>query len=168
MTTIYDFTARRLDGTEQPLSAYSGDVLLVVNTASKCGFTPQYEGLETLQKTYAGRGFSVLGFPCNQFGGQEPGDAAAIGAFCQLTYDVTFPMFAKIDVNGDGAHPLYARHGRDQVEVHQVPDRPRRRGARQVRADHQAGSPGRPDRGVALTPAGHIALGLGQGYGPGL
>ena len=108
MTTIYDFTARRLDGTEQPLSAYSGDVLLVVNTASKCGFTPQYEGLETLQKTYAGRGFSVLGFPCNQFGGQEPGDAAAIGAFCQLTYDVTFPMFAKIDVNGDGAHPLYA------------------------------------------------------------
>lgn len=107
MTTLHDFTAARLDGTEEPLAAYRDKVLLVVNTASKCGFTPQYEGLEHLQRTFGPRGFTVLGFPCNQFGNQEPGDAAAIGTFCQLTYDVSFPMFAKIDVNGDGAHPLY-------------------------------------------------------------
>ncbi|WP_158808804.1 glutathione peroxidase [Beijerinckia sp. L45] len=108
MTTIYDFSAKRLDGSDIALDAYKNQVLLIVNTASKCGFTPQYEGLEALQKTYGPKGFSVLGFPCNQFGGQEPGDAAAIGSFCQLTYDVTFPMFAKIEVNGDGADPLYA------------------------------------------------------------
>ena len=104
---LYDFSATRLDGTEEPLTAYRDTVLLIVNTASKCGFTPQYEGLEHLQKTYGPRGFAVLGFPCNQFGNQEPGDAAAIGGFCQLSYDVTFPMFAKIAVNGDDAHPLY-------------------------------------------------------------
>jgi glutathione peroxidase len=108
MTTIYDFTATRLDGTQEPLARYGGEVLLVVNTASKCGFTPQYEGLEALQKRFAGRGFSVLGFPCNQFGNQEPGDADAIGGFCQMNYGVSFPMFAKIAVNGDHAHPLYA------------------------------------------------------------
>ena len=107
MTTIYDFSAKRLDGSDVALAGYKDQVLLIVNTASKCGFTPQYEGLETLQKTYGPKGFSVLGFPCNQFGNQEPGDAAAIGSFCQLTYDVTFPMFAKIEVNGDGADPLY-------------------------------------------------------------
>jgi glutathione peroxidase len=107
MTTIYDFSAKRLDGTDASMATYRDQVLLIVNTASKCGFTPQYEGLETLQKTYGPRGFSVLGFPCNQFGSQEPGDAAAIGSFCQLTYDVTFPMFAKIEVNGEAAHPLY-------------------------------------------------------------
>ncbi len=108
MNTIYDFVARRLDGTEEPLATYRDQVLLVVNTASKCGFTPQYEGLETLQSTFGPRGFSVLGFPCNQFGNQEPGDAAAIGSFCQLTYAVTFPMFAKVEVNGRGADPLFA------------------------------------------------------------
>ena len=107
MPTLYDFSATRLDGTPEPLAAYKDKVLLIVNTASRCGFTPQYEGLEALQKTFGARGFTVLGFPCNQFGNQEPGDAAAIGGFCQLTYHVSFPMFAKIAVNGDGAHPLY-------------------------------------------------------------
>ncbi len=107
-TTIYDFTARRLDGREEPLASYAGQVLLVVNTASRCGFTPQYAGLERLQRDFAGRGFAVLGFPCNQFGRQEPGDAAAIGGFCQANYGVSFPMFAKVAVNGTGAHPLFA------------------------------------------------------------
>ena len=107
MTTIYDFSAKRLDGTNEPLARYKDQVVLIVNTASKCGFTPQYEGLQLLQRTFAPRGFAVLGFPCNQFGNQEPGDEAAIGGFCHLTYDVTFPMFAKIEVNGESAHPLY-------------------------------------------------------------
>jgi glutathione peroxidase len=107
MTTVYDFTPKALDGSPKPLSDYSGQVLLIVNVASKCGLTPQYEGLEALQRKYADRGFQVLGFPCNQFAGQEPGDASEIASFCSLTYDVTFPMFAKIDVNGPGADPLY-------------------------------------------------------------
>ena len=107
MTTVYDFTAQALDGREVSLDAYRGKVLLIVNVASKCGFTPQYEGLEALYAKYRDRGFAVLGFPCNQFGGQEPGDAAAIGAFCSTTYGVSFPMFAKIEVNGEDAHPLY-------------------------------------------------------------
>jgi glutathione peroxidase len=107
MSTVYDFTASTLDGQEKTLSDFSGEVLLVVNTASKCGFTPQYEGLEALYRKYQPQGFAVLGFPCNQFGGQEPGDAAEIARFCSLTYDVTFPMFRKIDVNGTGTHPLY-------------------------------------------------------------
>jgi glutathione peroxidase len=104
---FYDLTAEALDGGPVALSAYRGQVLLIVNVASKCGFTPQYEGLEALYRQYKDQGFAVLGFPCNQFGAQEPGDAAAIGSFCSLTYDVTFPMFAKIEVNGDKAHPLY-------------------------------------------------------------
>lgn len=107
MTTAYDFEATSIDGAEQNLADYRGQVLLVVNTASKCGFTPQYEGLEELYRTYAERGLVVLGFPCNQFYGQEPGDADEIANFCSTTYDVSFPMFAKIDVNGDDAHPLY-------------------------------------------------------------
>ena len=107
MTTVYDFTAARLEGETEPLSTYKDSVLLIVNTASKCGFTPQYAGLEALQKQFASRKFSVLGFPCNQFGNQEPGDASAIGGFCQRNYGVSFPMFAKIEVNGDAAHPLY-------------------------------------------------------------
>jgi glutathione peroxidase len=107
MPTIYDFTAKSIDGRDVPLSDYRGKVLLVVNTASKCGFTPQYAGLEKLHEDYAARDFAVLGFPCNQFGAQEPGDEAEIANFCKLTYDVSFPMFAKIDVNGDAAHPLY-------------------------------------------------------------
>jgi|SRR5690242_15618280 len=108
MSAITDFHVRAADGSDVNLSAYAGKVLLIVNTASKCGFTPQYEGLEALHRRYAERGFEVLGFPCNQFGHQEPGDAAEIASFCSLTYDVTFPLFAKIDVNGDGADPLYA------------------------------------------------------------
>jgi glutathione peroxidase len=106
--TVYDFTAESLDGHATPLDAYRGQVLLIVNTASKCGFTPQYAGLEALWKKYHDRGLAVLGFPCNQFGAQEPGDAGEIANFCSLTYDVTFPMMAKIDVNGPATHPLYA------------------------------------------------------------
>ena len=107
MTSVYDFSARDIDGKEQPLIAYQGKVLLIVNVASKCGFTPQYAGLEALQRKFASRGFAVLGFPCDQFGHQEPGDEQEIKNFCSLTYDVSFPMFAKVAVNGDGAHPLY-------------------------------------------------------------
>ena len=107
MTAITDFHVKAADGSDADLSAYAGKVLLVVNVASKCGFTPQYEELEALHRKYADRGFEVLGFPCNQFGGQEPGDAEEIANFCSLTYDVTFPVFAKIDVNGSGADPLY-------------------------------------------------------------
>ncbi len=104
----YDFVAKRLDGTPVPLADFRGKVLLIVNTASKCGFTPQYAGLEGLWRTYKDRGLEVLGFPCNQFGHQEPGAAAEIANFCSLTYDVSFPMMAKIDVNGPAADPLYA------------------------------------------------------------
>ncbi len=107
MSGIYDFSATTLDGREQSLADYKGKVVLIVNTASKCGFTPQYEGLEKLHEEYGPRGLVILGFPCNQFGAQEPGDAAEIANFCSLTYNVSFPMFAKIDVNGDDAHPLY-------------------------------------------------------------
>ena len=107
MTTVYDFTPKALDGSPKPLSDFRGQVLLIVNVASKCGLTPQYEGLEALQRKYAGRGFQVLGFPCNQFNAQEPGDAAEIATFCSVNYDVTFPLFAKIEVNGPGADPLY-------------------------------------------------------------
>ena len=107
MSTLYSFSAETLAGAPAPLDAYRGKVLLIVNTASECGFTPQYAGLQKLYDQYASRGFFVLGFPCNQFGKQEPGDAAQIGAFCERNYGVTFPMLAKIDVKGDGAHPLY-------------------------------------------------------------
>ncbi len=104
---IYGFSAPLLDGRVVPLADYRGRVLLIVNTASRCGFTPQYEGLERLHRAYAERGLAVLAFPCNQFGRQEPGSAAEIGAFCQRNYGVSFPVFARIDVNGPGAHPLY-------------------------------------------------------------
>jgi glutathione peroxidase len=107
MATAYDFSARDIDGHEQSLADYRGKVLLIVNVASKCGFTPQYAGLETLWRQYRDRGLVVLGFPCDQFGHQEPGDEAAIKEFCSLTYDVDFPMFAKVEVNGAGAHPLW-------------------------------------------------------------
>src|SRR6195952_5605337 len=107
MAGIYDFTATSLAGENVSLKRYEGKVLLIVNTASACGFTPQYKGLEALQRTLGPRGFSVLGFPCNQFGKQEPGDAAQIGEFCEKNYGVTFPMFAKVDVNGANAHPLF-------------------------------------------------------------
>jgi len=108
MTDIHDFSARTIEGAEQSLAAYRGKVLLIVNVASRCGFTPQYTGLEALQRKYADRGFAVLGFPCDQFGAQEPGNENEIKNFCRLNYDVTFPMFAKIEVNGAGAHPLYS------------------------------------------------------------
>ena len=108
MTTLGDFTATSIDGHETHLSAYEGQVVLVVNTASQCGLTSQYAGLQELHDTYAERGFTVLGFPCDQFGNQEPGDEAEIASFCERNYGVSFPMFAKIDVNGDDAHPLYS------------------------------------------------------------
>lgn len=105
--TVYSFTAKSITGKEVLLSDYKGKILLIVNTASKCGFTPQYEGLEKLQQEYSGRGFTVLGFPCNQFGGQEPGTGAEIQNFCSEQYKVTFPLFAKIDVNGENTDSLY-------------------------------------------------------------
>jgi glutathione peroxidase len=108
LTSIYDFSAETLDGQPAPLADYRGKVVLIVNTASKCGFTGQYAGLEKLYKRFRDRGLVVLGFPCNQFGQQEPGDASEIANFCSLTYDVQFPMMRKIDVNGPAAHPLYA------------------------------------------------------------
>jgi glutathione peroxidase len=107
MASIYDFSAVDIDGNERSLAEFRGKALLVVNVASKCGFTPQYKGLEELQKAWHERGFEVLGFPCDQFGHQEPGNEAEIRDFCSLTYDVSFPMFSKVEVNGDHAHPLY-------------------------------------------------------------
>jgi glutathione peroxidase len=107
MAGIYDFKAKSLTGDDIPLQRFEGQVLLIVNTASACGFTPQYKGLEALHRALAPRGFSVLGFPCNQFGNQEPGDAKQIEQFCASNYAITFPMFAKIDVNGSNAHPLF-------------------------------------------------------------
>jgi glutathione peroxidase len=107
MSGIYDFSARDIDGNERKLDAYQGKTLLVVNVASKCGFTPQYKGLEALYEKYKDKGLVVLGFPCDQFGHQEPGDEAEIKNFCALTYAVKFPLFAKIEVNGANAHPLY-------------------------------------------------------------
>ena len=107
MPGVHDFTAKSLAGEDVPLKQFEGKVLLIVNTASKCGFTPQYQGLEALHRELSPRGFAVLGFPCNQFGSQEPGDARQIEQFCSSNYAVSFPMFAKIDVNGSAAHPLY-------------------------------------------------------------
>ena len=107
MTTVHDFKATALDGTERALADWRGKVLLIVNVASRCGLTPQYTGLEALQRKYAARGFEVLGFPCNQFAGQEPGSAEEIRSFCSTKYDISFPLFAKVDVNGDAAHPLW-------------------------------------------------------------
>jgi glutathione peroxidase len=107
MTTVHDFSATSIDGIERQLVDYKGKVVLVVNTASQCGFTGQYKGLEELYRTYAERGLVVLGFPCDQFGHQEPGDEEEIATFCERNFGVTFPLFAKIDVNGPDAHPLY-------------------------------------------------------------
>ena len=107
MTSLSDFSARTLTGQEQDLAAYAGHVVLVVNTASKCGFTPQFEGLEKLYENYTDKGLVVLGFPCNQFASQDPGTNEEIGEFCQKNYGVSFPMMEKVDVNGDDAHPLY-------------------------------------------------------------
>ena len=108
MANVHDFKAKTIDGAEKNLSDYKGKVLLLVNVASQCGLTPQYAGLEELHKSFGARGLEVLGFPCNQFGGQEPGSEADIKKFCETRFGVSFPMFAKVDVNGDGRHPLYA------------------------------------------------------------
>jgi glutathione peroxidase len=107
--SLYDIEVTTIDGTSISMATYKKRVLLIVNVASKCGYTPQYAGLDALYRKYKAKGLTVLGFPCDQFGNQEPGDEGEIKAFCSLTYDVTFPMFAKIEVNGPGAHPLY-RH----------------------------------------------------------
>jgi len=107
MSTIYDFTAEGMDGAEQSFADFEGQVLLVVNTASKCGFTPQFEGLEVLNEQYKDQNLTIIGFPCNQFGGQDPGSNEEIGAFCQKNYGVSFPMMAKVDVNGSDAHPIF-------------------------------------------------------------
>ncbi len=114
MASIYDFEIDTLDGGTQKLSDFRNQALLIVNTASECGFTPQYQGLEDLHRRYASDGLAVLGFPCNQFGGQEPGDAAQIREFCEARYGVSFPLFAKIDVNGPNAHPLF-EHLKEQA-----------------------------------------------------
>ena len=107
MSTVYEFSATTIDGKPRSLADYRGKVLLVVNTASKCGFTPQYKGLEAIYRQFKDRGFAVLGFPCNQFGEQEPGEDASIAEFCERNFGVSFPLFAKVDVNGDDAHPLF-------------------------------------------------------------
>lgn len=113
--TVYEFKAKGIDGKEVPLSTYAGKPLLIVNVASKCGFTPQYEGLEKIYEKYKDKGFEVLGFPCNQFGAQEPGTEAEIKSFCELNFGVKFPLFAKIDVNGDNTHPLYQYLKKEQT-----------------------------------------------------
>ncbi|MYM65957.1 redoxin domain-containing protein [Pseudoduganella sp. FT55W] len=113
MSTIFDLSADSLSGQPVSLAQYKGKVLLIVNTASKCGFTPQYKGLEAVYQQFKDKGVEVLGFPCNQFGAQEPGQAEEIGAFCEKNYGVTFPLFAKIDVNGDNAHPLFQKLKKD-------------------------------------------------------
>ncbi|WP_341926001.1 glutathione peroxidase [Nocardioides psychrotolerans] len=107
MSSLHTFNATSIDGQDVDLSAYAGQVVLVVNTASQCGFTPQYKGLQELHDAYNAQGFAVLGFPCDQFGGQEPGEDAEIAGFCERNFGVTFPLFSKVEVNGDGAHPLY-------------------------------------------------------------
>jgi glutathione peroxidase len=130
--SIHEFQVKKADGGEMSLSEYKGKVLLVVNTASACGFTPQYEGLQKLKTNFGDRGFEVLGFPCNQFGAQEPGSDSEIQGFCSRNYGVTFPVFSKIEVNGEGAHPLYQWLKKQapgilgQVELHQVPGLERR------------------------------------------
>ncbi|MEE2731697.1 MAG: glutathione peroxidase [Pseudomonadota bacterium] len=114
MSGVHEFTAVTMQGKQTPLSEYKGKVLLVVNTASKCGFTPQFKGLEALYEKYKDKGFEILGFPCNQFGKQDPGSNEQISEFCELNYGVKFPMFQKVDVNGDGAHPLF-KHLKEQA-----------------------------------------------------
>ena len=134
MTTVYDFSAKTIDGKTRKLSDYKGKVLLVVNTASQCGFTPQYKGLEALYKKYKDKGFAVLGFPSNQFGQQEPGSETEIAEFCEMNFGVTFPLFSKIDVNGADAHPLYKyltglpgkQGGREAGALAAVPEMPSR------------------------------------------
>ena len=143
-----DIPLKTIDGKTETLRAFDGKALLIVNVASKCGFTPQYAGLEELHKRFRKRGFEVLGFPCDQFGHQEPGDEKEIQNFCKLTYDVSFPMFAKTEVNGDNAHPLYKAlkkeatgllgTGGDQMELHQIPGRQGSQRRAPLRPDREA------------------------------
>ena len=148
MSISSDISLKTIDGKAETLGAFDGKALLIVNVASKCGFTAQYAGLEALHKRFRDRGFEVLGFPCDQFGHQEPGDEAEIAKFCSLTYDVSFPMFAKVEVNGPNAHPLYKALKQeapgllgtgDQMELHQVPARSEAQRRQALRADRQAG-----------------------------
>jgi glutathione peroxidase-family protein len=152
--TVYEFSAPLLSGSTVSLADFRGRVLLIVNTASKCGFTPQYAGLEELYRAYKDRGFLVLGFPSNQFGAQEPGSAAEIGAFCEKNYGVSFPIFARIDVNGPPCPPPLSlpqakqarhlrclRHAKDQVELYQVPRRPEGQSGGTLRPPHRAKVP---------------------------
>jgi glutathione peroxidase len=160
MSTVHDFTASSLEGREKPLSDFSGQVLLVVNTESKCGFTPQYEGLEALYRKYHAQGFTVLGFPCNQFGGKQPGDAAEIARFCSQTYAVTLPMFGKIDVNRTGTLLLYCYlkggmgNRGDQMEFYEIPCRSEGQGNRSFRAFGYAGRTRKGNREAALRARG--------------
>ncbi len=159
--TIFDHPINTLAGEPTSLAEHRGEVLLLVNVASKCGLTPQYTGLEALQEQYADRGFSVVGFPCNQFGAQEPGSAEEIQTFCSTTYGVTFPLTEKIEVNGEGRHPIYqdltavadadGPRRRHPVELREVPRRPRRR-HHPLRPADRAERPGagRRHRGGAL------------------
>ena len=157
MPTLSDFTANTITGEEQPLKTYAGKVALVVNTASKCGFTPQFEGLEKLHSQYADRDSWSSASPATSSATRTPAGNDEIGAFCQKNYGVTFPMFEKVDVNGSEAHPLFdwlpmrraAARRRDQVELHQVPDRSRRQGAQALRVDDQAGEDRLGHRGRA-------------------
>ncbi len=162
MTTVFDYSVTAADGSPYPLAQHRGQVLLIVNTASRCGFTPQYQGLEALWRRYRDAGLTILGFPCNQFAAQEPGDAAEIARFCTLQYDVSFPVLAKVAVNGSGAEPLYdhltqpaaaARHAGGEVELHEVPRRARRPGHRPIRPRDEAGRPGGDGSGRALRAA---------------
>jgi len=146
MSSVYDFSATTIEGREQRLDAYKGKVLLIVNVASECGFTPQYAGLEALQKRYGAQGFSVLGFPSNQFGAQEPGTEAEIANFCERNYGVTFPLFAKIDVNGAGAHPLYKYLTSEKAGLLGT----RRQAGRALRLLREARDPGRADQDAAV------------------
>lgn len=147
-----------INGEQKTLADFAGKAILVVNTASKCGFTPQYKGLEQLWQQYKDQGLVVLGFPCNQFGKQEPGNEGAISAFCELNFGVSFPLFKKIDVNGGAAHPLFVQlktsagpvgFQGDQVELHQIPHWPRRSGGQALCPDYQAAGPHPGDRSPA-------------------
>ena len=146
MSTVTDFSATLSNGNEVALGDYAGKVLLIVNTASKCGFTPQYTGLESLQKTYSANGFSVLAFPCNQFGGQEPGTEQEIESFCDLNYQTSFPLFSKIEVNGASSHPLFTHLKSEAPGVlgskrfQEVFGEPAGRSGQTLRAVHQARS----------------------------
>jgi glutathione peroxidase len=155
MTTVYDFDATQIDGKSVQLSSYRGKVLLIVNTASKCGFTPQFEGLEKLHEKYAAQGLTVLGFPSNQFGSQDPGSNEEIGAFCTKNYGVSFPMMEKIDVNGSGAAPLYQWLSKEKPGLlHQVFVGARRQRVEALCAARHAGIDGarhREGAGYGLT-----------------